>query len=598
MLDILKKSFQLIEKNEHKKLGMLLAMIMVMGILEAMGTFFIIPFIYIVTKPETIYTNIYIAALYHLFRFHSISNFTFFSGIFLFVFILSGYLFRALTLWKTVNFAHRHTYHISNRLLGVYVKQPYSWLANQNSAGISNMILTEVNLVTTQVLLPELDILSNFIVSCCISTLLLIISPVLAFSSVLIFGGAYFITYRIQHTKINKLGTERQQAQKDCFQLTQEILGGIKEIKVAGLETEQVNNFEKPSKILFAKNAGIQILSELPQYVFQTVAIGGLILFLLLYVVWQNQKMDLVIPLLAFYSFATLKLIPAFQRMYRSFSYINFNTLLLDKIITDLQLFKTEEANNIKHQKNRVSNFHLGDNITFNNVGYAYKNGNFYELKNISFHIPANSKTALIGKSGSGKSTVADLIMGLLEPDTGTIYINETPLTAPHIRAWQSKIGYVPQHIFLTDNSIASNIAFGVPEEEIDAAALVKAATAAEIHDYIIHELENGYQSTIGEKGESLSGGQRQRIGIARALYKHPELLILDEATNALDVQTEAKIFSNIDRMGYTKTRVVITHRMDSLSHFDQVIQLENGGIMQESSKHNLKYNHNHVFHP
>ena len=590
MLNILKKSFQLIEKHEHKNLGMLLVMICVMGILEAMGTFFIIPFIYIVTKPETIYINTYIAAIFRVFRFSSISHFTFLSGIFLFLFILSGYLFRSLTLWKIVNFAHRHTYHISNRLLGVYVKQPYSWLANQNSAGISNMILTEVNLVTTQVLLPELDIVTNFIVSCCISALLLIISPVLAFSSVLIFGGAYFITYRIQHSKINKLGAERQQAQKDCFKVAQEILGGIKEIKVAGLEPEQVNNFEKPSKILFAKNAGIQILSELPQYVFQTVAIGGLILFLLLYVVWQNQKMDLVIPLLAFYSFATLKLIPAFQRMYRSFSYINFNTLLLDKIITDLQLVQTVEVNRIKQHTIGVSNFHLGDNIFFNNVGYTYKNGNFYELKNISIHIPANSKTALIGKSGSGKSTVADLMMGLLVPDTGAIYINQIPLTAPVIRDWQSKIGYVPQHIFLTDSSIASNIAFGVPEAEIDTAALVKAATAAEIHDYIICELENGYQSTIGEKGESLSGGQRQRIGIARALYKHPEILIFDEATNALDLQTEAKIFSNIDKMGYTKTMMVITHRVENLTHFDQIIQLENGRIIQESSKQNLKF--------
>ena len=579
MLDVIKKSVKLIDRNEHKNLGILLLMIMVMGTLEAMGTFFIIPFIYIVTKPETIYTNIYIAAIFRLFRFSSIRNFTFLSGIFLFLFILFGYLFRALTIWKIVNFAHRHTYHISNRLLGIYLKQPYSWLANQNSSGISNMILTEVNQVTTQVLLPELEIVSNSIVSCCISALLLIISPMIAFSSVLIFGGAYFITYRIQNTKVIKLGKQRLQAQKDCFKVSQEILGGIREIKVAGLETEQVLNFEKPSKVLFIKSAGIQVLVELPQYVFQTVAFGGLILFLLLYVVWQNQKMDLVIPLLAFYSFATLKLIPAFQRIYRSFSFINFNKLLLDKVTEDLNLLKTDKVKTIRPDENPESNIHLGGKITFHDVGYKYKNGSFYELKNISFNIPVNSKTVLIGKSGSGKSTVADLMMGLLEPDSGEIYINGLNLTALVIREWQSKIGYVPQHIFLTDSSIASNIAFGVPEDEIDAEALVKAATAAEMHDYIIHKMEKGYQTVIGEKGVTLSGGQRQRIGIARALYKHPELLVFDEATNALDMHTEEKIFNNIDQMGYTKTMLVITHRVERLAYFDQVIKVENGRI-------------------
>ena len=582
MLDIFKKSIQLIESSEHKKLIILLAMIIVMGILEAMGTFFIIPFIYIVTKPETISTNIYIAAIFRLCKLDNIKNFIFLSGIFLFGFVLFGYLFRALTIWKIINFAHRHTYHISNRLIGIYLKQPYSWLANQNSTRISNMILTEVNLVTTQVLLPELEIVSNFIVSCCIGTLLLIISPLIAFSSVLIFGGAYFVTYRIQNRKIVKLGKERLKAQNDCFKVAHEILGGIKEIKVAGLETEQVINFEKPSKTLFAKRAGIQILTELPQYIFQTVAFGGLILFLLLYVVWQNQKMDLVIPLLAFYSFATLKLIPSFQRMYRSFSYINFNKQLLDNIIEDLNLLKTVNVNSSNQEGNTGSNSRIKDHISLRDVSYTYKNGSFYSLKNISFDIPVNTKTALIGKSGSGKSTVADLIMGLLEPDSGAIYIHGFKLTASLIRSWQSKIGYVPQHIFLTDSSIASNIAFGVPANEIDEAALEKAAVAAEIHDYIIHHLEKGYQTIIGENGVSLSGGQRQRIGIARALYKHPELLVFDEATNALDAPTEEKIFENISKMGYTKTMLVITHRVSILAHFDQVIQFENGRILSD----------------
>ena len=189
----------------------------------------------------------------------------------------------------------------------------------------------------------------------------------------------------------------------------------------------------------------------------------------------------------------------------------------------------------------------------------------------------------LIGKSGSGKSTVADLLMGLLSPDTGEIYINGFNLTGLVIREWQSKIGYVPQHIFLTDSSIASNIAFGIPEDKIDEAALVKAATAAEIHDYIIHKMEKGYQTGIGEKG--VTGGQRQRIGIARALYKHPELLVFDEATNALDIHTEEKIFKNISQLGYTKTMLVITHRVERLACFDQVIKFENGRIMPQFSR-------------
>jgi ABC-type multidrug transport system fused ATPase/permease subunit len=289
------------------------------------------------------------------------------------------------------------------------------------------------------------------------------------------------------------------------------------------------------------------------------------------------------LPVISLYVFAGYRLMPALQQIYSSFTQLTFVGPSLDKLTSDIKNLKPFNEN---QDKGVLS---LNKAITLKNIHYEYPNASRTALKNINLSILAKSTVGIVGATGSGKTTTVDIILGLLEPQKGALEVDGKVITQHNSRSWQRSIGYVPQHIYLSDDTIAANIAFGVEPHDIDLIAVEKAAKIANLHNFLIDELPEQYQTTIGERGVRLSGGQRQRIGIARALYYNPNILILDEATSALDSQTEKAVMDAVNNLRKDITIIIIAHRLATIKKCDKIFLLEKGQIKNEGTFEELK---------
>ena len=292
----------------------------------------------------------------------------------------------------------------------------------------------------------------------------------------------------------------------------------------------------------------------------------------------QTGGLDTALPFIGLYVFAGYRLLPALQQCYISFTSLTFVSPSLDKLTNDLKNIKTFD--DIPNQQTLI----FKKNITLNNVYYSYPDSSRTALNNINLSVPIKSKIGLVGVTGSGKTTIVDLILGLLEAQKGTLEVDGKIITKHNVRSWQRLIGYVPQQIYISDDTVAANIAFCVEPKEIDHAAVQKSAKIANIHNFIIDELPKQYQTTIGDRGIRLSGGQRQRIGLARALYHNPEVIILDEATSALDNQTEKTIMDAVNNLSKNITIIQISHRLNTLKNCDVIFKLEKGHLIKDEN--------------
>ena len=318
------------------------------------------------------------------------------------------------------------------------------------------------------------------------------------------------------------------------------------------------------SAYIFAKSqATYKIINVLPRFLVEIVSFGG-ILLILLYIMFQTGTFINALPIITLYVFAAYRLMPAMQKIYGSITQLTFIGPSVDSLYNDFKNLKSLNAN--EEDQNILS---FNENITLKNVNFNYPETSKKALKDINLSIPCKSTVGLIGATGSGKSTTIDIILGLLEPQNGTLEVDGHIITQQNLRSWQNSIGYVPQHIYLMDNSVATNIAFGIDPKEIDQKAVEKAAKIANLHDFVTNELPKKYQTIIGENGSRLSGGQRQRIGIARALYHNPKVLILDEATSALDNETEKLVMDAIYKLNKKITVILIAHRLNTVKNCD-----------------------------
>jgi ABC-type multidrug transport system fused ATPase/permease subunit len=301
----------------------------------------------------------------------------------------------------------------------------------------------------------------------------------------------------------------------------------------------------------------------------------------------QTGNFNSILPIFSLYIFAGYRLMPAIQQIYSSFTSLTFSAPALEKLYNDLKNLKPITLNEDK------SILPLNKSIILKNIHYNYPNTSRVSLKNINLEIPAKSTVGFVGSTGSGKTTLVDIILGLLEAQKGTLKIDEKMITKENTRSWQRSIGYVPQHIYLKDDSIAANIAFGVSHENINQKMLERASKIANLHNFVVEELPNQYQTSVGERGVRLSGGQRQRIGIARALYHNPQVLILDEATSALDNETEKAVMDSVNNLRKGITIILIAHRLNTLKNCDIIFKLDRGQIARRGTFQELDKNNN-----
>jgi len=582
MLATYRKLIDLMTPAGRRRFYLLLGLIALMGLAEMISVASILPFLAVVANPDILEGEGRVAHIYAALDFSSRDRFMVFLGVGVFVLVVFGLLFSTLTQYAIFRFAGRQGYSISSRLLRGYLYKPYTWFLENHSAKLGASVLSEVNQVVTQAMLPAMRILSQALVALFLIALLVAVRPLVAVIAGAAIIGCYMLIYLSVRRYLGRLGSDRQAANQARFRVAGEALGGIKDVKLIGLEEAYLGRFQQAAKRLERAMANSQIVGEVPRNILKAVALGGILFFVLFLMITHGGDLASILPVLGLYAFASLRLFPALQMIYTASATLRFSRPVLDKLHQDMMRNEAPPPPAVPAAE--VAPMRLHERLEFADVRYAYPRAERTALQGLSLTIPARTTVGIVGGTGAGKTTAVDLVLGLLEPQAGEIRVDGRAVTAENLRAWQNAIGYVPQQIFLIDDSVSANIAFGQPKKRIDQAAVERAARIAELHDFVTTEMPQGYDTLVGERGVRLSGGQRQRIGIARALYHDPDVLILDEATSALDNLTERAVMDAVHNLGHAKTIVLIAHRLSTVRGCDTIFMLEKGRLIAQGS--------------
>jgi len=586
MIETFRKLLDLLTARERKRFYLLFVMMMVSGLVEMATISAMFPFLAIVANPGIVETNAILAGIYGFLGFTEVKSFLAFVGAGVFVIVVFGLLFATLTQYVIYRFAAMRGATIGRRLLRGYLHQPYAWFLNQHSAKMGASILSEVNEVIQRCMLPAMKVLSQGVVAVLLIGLLLVAEPVAAITASVLIGGIYALIYALVRKRIVRMGRQRKRAVEEKHKVTGEAIGGVKDVKLMGLEDVFVRRYELPSVQAALAKAAVDAMSEVPRNTLRAVMLGGILFYVIVLLMRGDGDITALLPILGLYAFAGMRLLPALQQIYVSLTQMRFVSPVLDRLHADItgNLIPADEASEGPNQPP----MRLRERLQLSNVHYGYPNAERSALDGLDLTIPARSTVGIVGGTGAGKTTAVDVILGLLRPQQGALVVDGVPVTDAAMRGWQKSIGYVPQHIFLIDDTVAANIAFGIDPRKIDLAMIERVARISELHDFVLNELPKGYDTMLGERGVRLSGGQRQRIGIARALYHDPDVLVLDEATSALDNLTERAVMDAVHNLGREKTIVMIAHRLSTVRDCDRIFLLDHGRVTAEGDYDSL----------
>jgi ABC-type multidrug transport system fused ATPase/permease subunit len=578
MLTNLKKFLELLSSAEKKKLIILMFMILTMALIDMVGVASIMPFMAVLANPELIETNKILAEMYVYSRSADKESFFFILGLIVFFILVFSLFFKGMTTYFQIRFAMMCEYTIGKRFIDGYIHQPYVWFLNRHSAELGKNILSEVQTVILNIVMPFITIFSQGAVVIAIFVLLLFIDTLLSLSVCFFLGLFYFGIYKIMSRKLSAIGQSRLDANEGRFTAVIETFAASKEIKIGNHEDVCIKRFSKPAKIYAKQQITAEVISTLPRFMFEAIAFGGLML-VILYLMSNKGNFSNSIPIVTLYAFAGYRLMPALQFIYRAVSQIRFAEASLNFLYNDL--IKLKKLNSGSRNFNTIK---FEKNIQLKDIIFKYPNSENLVLKKLSLKILAKNVVALVGKTGSGKTTIVDLIMGILDPLNGTLEVDGNIIDNNNCKSWQKIIGYVPQQIYLANDTIEANIAFGVDMDKINSSEIERSAKIANLHEFVTNQLPEGYKTFVGERGVRLSGGQRQRIGIARALYHNPKVLIMDEATSALDGLTEKAIMQTINELRNDITIIIIAHRLSTVRECDQIYLVDDGKIIAQGN--------------
>lgn len=581
----LRAILRLLSLRERWQMVLILLFMLPNALLQVAGVASVMPFIAVLAQPELVQTNQVLSRIYVYLGSPTQEYFlSMLAGAALLLLVL-GNVLAAFTTWLILRFSYMRVHNLSHRLLENYVGQGYGFFLQRNPSDLIKNVVNEVNHLITGYLMPALQLVANGTVVLALLVMLIIVDPVLALSVGLVLGGAYGLVYAVFRSQLSVTGQRRMDANGRRYKITHEIFNAIKDLKVNGRGGYYLSRYADASYAYASNQVKHQAIAQLPRYALETMAFG-VVLLIALYLTLTNQGTDAVLPIIALYAMAGYRMMPALQKLFEGFSTLRFAGPVVDRIREELRGLTRSEtlaASSIQAGA-QIEPMRLAERLEISHLSYRYPGGSRQVLDDVSLVIPARTTVALVGESGAGKSTLVDIVLGLLEPDSGELIVDGRRLDASSMAEWRRHIGYVPQAIYLADDTLRRNIALGVPDREIDDEAVIRAARAAAIHDFIATELPQGYETVTGDRGVRLSGGQRQRIGIARALYSNPDLLILDEATSALDGSTETAVMDAIDRLAGQKTIIMIAHRLATVRNCDCLYFMSRGRLLASGS--------------
>jgi len=567
MFSTLKKIWTIFIPSERREAVWMMLLVVLMAVAETVGVLSIMPFLAVLGRPAVIHENALLQTVYARLGFHDARGFILALGFASIALVIASSAFKTVTLHVLNRFVHLLRHAISSRLLARYLHQPYEFFLTRNPSALSTNVLSEVDQLLFQLIQPLSQLLAQGCVVLAMAVLIFCYDPLTAICIIAVLGVLYGLIYGSVRKRLETIGHERGVANGERYQTCSEALGGIKDVKITHSAAAYLQQFAKASRQLSRHMAASDTLSQSPLYLVEATGYSMLIVIALVLLLRSNDVAH-VLPALGLYGFAAYRMLPAAQVMYRGLAKLKFSSSALDMVHRDLTLPQEQlpiaAAALAPHKEIRLQG-----------IRYAYPSTPDKPIfDRFDLTIPAHASVGIVGKSGAGKSTLMDLLLGLLQPQMGSLSVDGVPITIDNVSAWQRAIGYVPQHVYLADTTVAENIAFGASREGIDMRAVERAARAAQIHDFVVGELPLGYDTRIGDRGTRLSGGQRQRVGIARALYRDPAVLFMDEATSALDAQTEEALNEAIRSLSGSKTIIIIAHKKASLRNCQHLVSV------------------------
>ena len=594
MLSVIKELFSLLSKEQVKQFYTLQTLVIIMAFTELLGIAAIAPFMAVVGDISILESDGIFSKVYRISGLSSPTDFLFYSGITVLAMLTLSTVVSMFTTWRLATFGSRIGTEIADRLYAYYMQQDWQFHASGSSAQLTKQVTTEAARISMGIVQPLMQMNAKVVLALVISVSIIAYDPLTALLGLTIFLLAYLILYWLVRQNLVSNGQKLSSVSTERFRLMNEGFGGIKDVLLFGRSHDFVTRFERSGDV-FARAQGKNIaLSQVPRYFIELIAFGAMISLVLVLIKIHAGNLGEVLPILAIYALAAFKLLPALQQIYANVSQIKGNTAAFEAVKEDLwQSFYNARAIDAKTNIDAVESnraLSLKKAIRLQYVKFNYPNKSIPAVDGVSLMIPVNSVIGIVGASGSGKTTLIDLVLGLLTPVSGDIYIDDIPITLENRRTWQDLLGFVPQSIFLSEGSIAENIAFGLPAQDIDMAQVDNAVSLAHLSE-LVAELPNGVHTKVGERGIQLSGGQRQRIGIARALYYKAEVLVFDEATSALDGITEKIVMDAIHEFSGQKTIIMIAHRLKTVEQCDQIYLMEKGKIIDQGTYQQLIQN-------
>jgi ATP-binding cassette subfamily C protein len=574
---LLSRCYHLALPYGRLRLFAVLGLILFNGLLQLVGVTSVFPFFALAADPERIRKSRFAGWLLHFLPPLSTNHLLVAAGCFAIVMLVLASLGSMMSENLRIRYAYGFCHWLRRRVFESFASQPYAFFLRRNSAELLQR-LNDVQVFIQNVLLPVGEILTRLILVVLLVGAVFLVQPWVALGAVLVFGGFYLVAFLWLRPRARAVGTGLQLHHVGFGKNASQFLQGIKTVLVHGKSRHFMDGALEHSARIGHFQGKIPIYGNGPRYLIEPIAFGGLMAIVVVMALRGRPFTD-ILPNLSVMAFAAYKLLPTLQLLYTQLVTVasyNYTLAQLEEEIVSIEK-ETPVTSPVIPSTPALS---FQREIKLEQVSFQYPGAAAPILEDFSLSITKNESVGIAGPSGSGKSTLVDLILGLHVPQAGAIRVDGVALAENNMTLWRGMIGYVPQDIYLLDDTIAANIAFGIKPKDMDPAALKEAALGAQILDFIEKELPQGFQTTVGERGVRLSGGQRQRIGLARALYHRPQVLILDEATSALDHQTELSVMETIHRLQGTLTIITIAHRLSTLERCDRIIQLENGRII------------------
>ena len=579
--------FKILDSKERKSLYVVFLFLFAIGIFEIIGVASIIPIISIMNDPEILNTNKYLINLKKILEMlgvQSTKEVLVLLGVGSFSIIAFSTVLRSYGLYLTTQFIEMRRHEISYKLLSGYLRNDFDFFLNSQSSELAKTVLSEVDRIVAQLVRPIITMVSYTFLLIFILAFLLFVNAKISLTIIFVFGGLYSFLYIAVRKKANYLGEQTVSSNRERFAITMEALNNIKYIKFSNLESYYSERFLKVSR-RFSNSVAVQfVLNQIPKYAVELVAFGGVILISIITLVSamevDGEVPSTFFPLLSAYALSAYKLQPAVQSIFNGIVSLRYGQVALNNLFQSLNQISAKVYPKAFEPGNKKITFNRA--IQCKNISFRYSSENPNVIDNLEFEIGRGSSVGIVGTTGSGKSTLINIMLGLLKPTTGKIFVDGTEISESNTKNWQDIIGYVPQNVTLVDASIHENIAFGVDFNDIDFEYAKYCGRVAMLEDNFF---TSAHYKNIGDAGSKISGGQRQRIGIARALYKKPKLLVLDEATSGLDPNTEKRLLSAISELSDDLSILMVTHRYSNLKICDVVFEMRGGKLRKWHGK-------------